>query len=189
MAKHIVKCMVCGEQFDANIIEWVWFGNGQRRYAHKSCSKDGNDIPLPVKVKPPKKKEETPPPPPDPFAAELKELKDYINEKYREKANWPLIMQQIKKFHDSGKTYSGMKKALQWFYDIKKNSIEGCNGGIGIIEFCYNDSYQYFYDIWLAQNQTANKVLEIKTQEITIKPPKSRGTKNKLLDWSLDDEE
>ena len=36
MAKHIVKCAICGESFDANTVPYV--KTSSRRYAHAACS-------------------------------------------------------------------------------------------------------------------------------------------------------
>jgi hypothetical protein len=36
MAKHMVKCSICGETFDANEVAYVKTYNG-RRYAHTYC--------------------------------------------------------------------------------------------------------------------------------------------------------
>ena len=35
MAKHLVKCSICGQQFDANTEQYV--NTSSRRYAHKNC--------------------------------------------------------------------------------------------------------------------------------------------------------
>ena len=74
MAKHIVKCAVCGEQFDTNSIQAVRYG--ARRYAHYSCYPEGELVPMVNS----KSKD---------FV--LEELKDYIKKIYGNKANWALI--------------------------------------------------------------------------------------------------
>ena len=56
-------------------------------------------------------------------------------------------------------TYSGMKKALVYFYEIKKNDISKANGGIGIIPYVYRDAYNYYYTLWLANQKNENKVI------------------------------
>lgn len=46
-------------------------------------------------------------------------------------------------------TYSGMLKALVYFYEVKGNNKNKANGGIGIIPFIYKDAYNYYYNLWM----------------------------------------
>lgn len=48
-------------------------------------------------------------------------------------------------------TYSGMLKALKYFYEVKHNDISKANGGIGILPYCYQDAYNYYFSLWQAQ--------------------------------------
>jgi len=172
MAKHLVKCAICGETFDTNIIQAV--KHGARRYAHYKCEPSGELVPLGEKTDP-----------------ELQKLKDYINQLFGDKANWALINKQIKKFKETnGYSYSGMLKSLVYFFDVKHNSIDKTNGGIGIIEYCYQDAYNYYYNLFMAQQANKDKSLLTQIKEIIIKPPQKRGTKRKLFDLGeFEDEE
>ena len=169
---HLVVCAICGRQFDRDKEQAVKH-NG-RRYSHYECEPDKELVPLLIK--------------PDVDPA-LTALKDYIKLKYGAKANWALINKQIKTFHDEkGYSYSGMLKSLTYFLDIKKNTIEKSNGGIGIIEYCYQAAYDYYLAIFLAQ-QNSNVEYKQTTKEYVIPLPKARGIKNRLLEWSIEDEE
>ena len=175
MAKHLVKCAICGETFDTNLVQAV--KHGARRYSHATCEPDNKDfVPMEVKVE----------------DKDLTELKDYIKKLYGNKANWILINKQIKDFQkEYGYSLSGMLKSLVWFYEIKGNSPEKSNGGIGIIPFAYQNAYNYYYDLFVAQSKNENKnVKEIitKTREITIKPPE-RPIKRRFFKFLNDDEE
>ena len=173
MAKHMVKCKICGCSFDTNTEQAVIAG--PRRYAHQACMPEGELVPM----------EKSSADDPDLIA-----VKEYISKIYKEKANWALINKQIKKFHKENKySYSGMLKSLVYFYEVKHNSIDGSNGGIGIIEYTYDQAYQYYLAIFLAQQHTEDKTLITKVKEFIIKPPQKRGAKNKLLDWTNEDEE
>ena len=55
-------------------------------------------------------------------------------------------------------TYSGMLKSLKWFYEIKHNDKDSSNGRIGIIPYIYKDAYDYYYNLYLAQQR--NKDIE-----------------------------
>ena len=173
---HIVICAICGKKFDRDSIQAV--RHGARRYSHALCEPDNTDF-VPLVQKP----EEDP---------DLKKLKDYITKIYGNKANWPLITKQIKNYtKDKKYSLSGILKSLVWFYDVKHNSVDGSNGGIGIVEYCYQDAYNYYLALFIAQQANADKVLDNEIKEVTITPPEMRGTKQKLIDFGewLDDEQ
>ena len=177
---HPVICSVCGQKFDRDRVQAV--RTGARRYAHASCDLNNKNI-IPIEIKEKKKKkikEED---------SDLTKLKDFINQLYGKEANWALINKQIKTFITENKySYSGILKSLVYFYQIKGNSIEKSNGGIGIVPFCYNDAYNYYYSLFLAQNQnqTKNVVKMVsKIKEVTIPLPKIKLPKRL---FNLDDE-
>jgi hypothetical protein len=140
---------------------------------------DGEIVPLAVTIDP-----------------ELEKLKDYIRKIYKDKANWALINKQIKDFQTKyNYTISGILKSLVWFYDVKGNdiekSIEKSNGGLGIVPFCYNDAYNYYYDLFVAKSRNTGKDIEnisTKVKEITIRPPKISVAK-RLFNFLDDDKE
>ena len=101
-----------------------------------------------------------------------------------------MIKKQIKTYtNDMKYSYSGILKSLIYFYEVKNNPIDKSNGSIGIVPFVYKDAYNYYLSIFLANDQNKNITFIQKVKEYIIKPPKKRGTKNKLLDWSEDIEE
>lgn len=172
MAKHIVKCSICGEQFDANTVEYV--KTSSRRYAHATCY-EAKSAEMTQEEK-------------DKIALEeyIKQLLniDYIN---------PRIKKQIKTYTEEYKyTYSGIRKALIYFFEIKGNSVEKANGGIGIVPYVYKQSFDYYYGIWLAKQKNENKDVETfqpKVIEITISPPKRMPKRRRKLFSFLDKEE
>ena len=172
MAKKMCKCAICGIEFDRNSIQAV--KHGARRYAHRDCFPEGELVPT--------EKSATEDP-------DLIALKNYIERIYGTKANWALINKQIKKFHLENKySYSGILKSLIYFYEVKHNSVDGSNGGIGIVEYTYDQAYQYYLAIFMAQQNNEDKTLVTKVKEFIIKPPHQRGTKNSLLDWAEDED-
>ena len=152
---HMVICTVCGKRFDRDKIQAV--KSGARRYAHQSCMPDGELVELPQK---------------DP---DLVALEDYIQKLLGKEYNKARVNKQIKEFtteHDY--TYSGILKSLVYFYEVKGNSKDKANGGIGIVPFIYQDAYNYYYDLFVAQSRNQGKdVSEItsKVREISIRPP------------------
>ena len=166
MGKHLVKCVICGNTFDRDTIQAV--RHGARRYAHASCEPDNKDF-VPLVKKP----EQDP---------DMIKLREYIANKYEDKARWPLINKQIKDYVAKGYSISGILKSLVYFYDVKGNNVEGSNGGIGIVDYTYQDAYNYYLNLFLAQKANQNKTLLTQIKEILIKPPKMRGTKQKFFD-------
>lgn len=171
---HYVICTKCGVRFDRDVIQAV--KDGGRRYAHYTCKPDGELVPLPQK---------------DP---DLTALEEYIDKLLGKEANKARINKQIKEYTtEHNYTYSGILKSLVYFYEVKGNSIDKANGGIGIVPFVYQDAYNYYYDLFLAKNRNDNKnVQEItsKVREIVIKPPARPLNKRlfKFLDEGEDNE-
>lgn len=171
---HYVICSVCKQRFDRDKVQAV--KTGARRYAHYRCKQDGELVPLP--------KQE--------IDEDLIELENYIKKLLKEDFINAKVRKQIKDFQQQyGYSYSGMLKSLIYFYEVKGNSTEKANGGIGIVPFVYKDAYNYYYDLFLAKQQ--NKEKDVKTithkvKEIIIKLPTVNIPK-KLFDLDDDDEE
>ena len=165
MAKqHLVKCKICGESFDAAKIQAVKCGS--RRYAHYECYPEGELVPLEVSTEDP----------------DLIKLKDYINKLYSNKANWALINKQIKQFQkENNYTLSGILKSLIYFYEVQGNSVDRSNGGIGIVPFVYQAAYNYYYNLFITLEANKDKTLFTQIKEIIIRPPQSRGSKQKFF--------
>lgn len=176
MAKHLVKCKICGKEFDLNQEQGVIVS--ARRYAHQSCFPQGQLVPME------KKPEDDP---------EYQTLIAYINQLFGNKCNWAMTKKYIKKFKDeNGYTYSGILKSLTYFYEIKKNSIDKANGSIGIVPFVYQDAYNYYYSLYVAQQNLQNSSpQQFKNNEVVIKikAPKSKGIFKKLFQIKEEDDE
>lgn len=161
---HLVKCTVCGKQFDRDKIQAV--KSGARRYAHYSCLPKGELVPLV-----------------DPIDEDLLKLEQYVEQLLGEDYNPARVKKQIKDFKKQyDYSYSGMLKTLIWFYEIKGNSKDKANGGIGIIPFVYKDACNYYYSLYLAQiaNEAVSadsykpvvREIEISSPEVYRRPPK-----------------
>lgn len=88
-------------------------------------------------------------------------------------------------------TYSGMLKALVYFYEVKGNNKNKANGGIGIIPFIYKDAYNYYYNLWIIQQSNKDKnVIDYvpKLKEIKIPIPKKEPRKRSVFTF-LDEQE
>lgn len=163
---HYVICSICGERFDRDKIECE--KTSARRYAHVECIKRKENE---------KTKEEI----------DKEELEQYIMQLFDITYITPRIQKQLKTFIEEYKyTYSGIKKALIYFFEIKNNSIEKANGGIGIVPYVYNQSYEYYYSLWLAQQKNENIDIQKYTNntvEVYISSPKRKPKKRKLFSF------
>ena len=152
---HYVVCSVCGVRFDRDKIQAV--KSGARRYAHQACFPQGEIVPLPQKDE------------------DLVKLENYIQQLLGEEYNKARVNKQIKDFVAEGYTLSGILKSLIYFYEVKGNSRDKANGGIGIVPYVYKDAYHYYYSLYMAniQNQKKDvKAITSKIKEITIPIPK-----------------
>ena len=168
-------CKICGKQFDRNAEQAVIAG--PRRYAHQKCLPTGELVPME-----------------NPIDPELDKLNNYIINLLGEDYNAARVKKQIKDFKEQGMSYSGMLKSLIYFYEVKGNSKDKANGGIGIIPYIYKDAFNYYKAIFIAKqtNETKINIVNYKTKEITIKPPEIK-IKKRIFDLSdikeADDEE
>lgn len=88
-----------------------------------------------------------------------------------------------------------MLKTLKYFFEVKGHTTEKANGGIGIIPFVYEDARNYYYDIWVTQQENQQRVnvtqqIVLPVREIHIKPPERQPMKHiRKLFTFLDEEE
>ncbi len=174
MAPHIVKCLYCGERFDALPQEQdiVWMKPRSNRYAHVKCAKEKESS---------KTQEEK----------DFEDLYNYV--KTEQGANFNFV--QFKKIIESWKkeysyTYSGILKSLLYFYEVKGNSKEKFrSGSIGIVPFCYTQAYNYYYELYMASQRAAgssnynNNISTI----INIDSPIPKVAPPKLFNMDMED--
>lgn len=167
----MVKCPICGQQFDANVEPYVMVN--ARRYAHKACAETAEEN----KTKEQKDKEI---------------LENYIKSLFGISSITPKIRKQIDTFHkEKNYSYSGMYKSLKYFFEIKGNPIEKANGGIGIIPWIWDDALKYWRALWEAQQQ--NEGLDINNyvlpaKEVHISTPERQPMKHTRKLFSFLDE-
>lgn len=165
---HKVKCSVCGIEFDRDRIQAVRVS--ARRYAHYECKPECELVPLAEKVDPDQEK-----------------LINYVKTLLGQQYNAARVRKQIKDYIEKDKfTYSGILGSLVYWYEVKGNSIEKANGGIGIVGFIYNDARLYF-----AKIQNANEINDdedilnynIEEEYIEIESPRMISRGIKLFDF------
>lgn len=146
---------------------------GARRYAHVECAK---------KKEAEKTEEER----------NKEKLEQYIKKLFRTDVISVKIKKQIKTFQTQyNYTYSGILKALIYFYEVKQNSTEKSNDGIGIVPYVYQEAYNYYYNLWLVQQANKDKNIDeyIPTVvEIKIPSPQRKIKKRKRFTFLDNDE-
>lgn len=168
---HYVTCPICNKKFDRDKVEYVKEG---RRYLHIECSQTAEER---------LSKEEK----------DKRALEQYIMQLFNTEYVNPRVQTQIRKYIQENKfTYNGILMSLKYFYEIKHGDIEKAHGGIGIVEYIYQDARNYYYDIWQAQQVNKGKQIDLyipanNVKEITIKMPTRKPFLKKVF-YFLDDE-
>lgn len=168
---HKVKCVYCKNTFDRDKEPYEQIS--ERRYAHLSCA---------IAAKNEKSQADL----------DKEELEKYILELLKEEFISPRVRKQINQYvQDYNFTYSGMKKALVYFYEVKGNDKSKAAGGIGIVPYVYRDAYNYYYSLWLAnqKNEDKNIVHYVPTvREVRIPSPQLKQKRRKLFNFFEEDE-
>ena len=165
---HYVICYYCKQKFNRDKEPFVQVS--ARRYAHQKCAEEHeNSI----------SEEEK----------ELAKLYEYIKNLLGEDYNAATVTKQIKDYQKDGMSYSGILKTLIYFYEVKGNSKEKANGGIGIVPFVYQDAYNYYYSLYMAKlvNETKN-IADYKPKEIAIEIESPRVQTKRIKLFNLDEE-
>lgn len=167
---HIVTCMYCKKRFDRDKYPYITVSS--RRYAHQECSLTEDQKQVQIEL--------------DKIALDEYIMKlfniSYIDAKIRKQIN-----QYVNEYNY---TYSGIKKALIYFFEIKGNSIEKSNGGIGIVPYVYQNAYNYYLALWQAQQKNDKKIIKDyipNIKEIVIPSPERKVKKRPLFSF-LDEE-
>lgn len=169
-----VTCIYCKQTFNKSEEPFKLFSNG--KYAHQKCFELEQIREL----------------------TDQEKLERYIMDLFKSDYVYAKIKKQIKDYvMNHGYTYSGIHKALVYYYEVKGNKFdEGkAQGGIGIVPYVYQHAYNYYYAIWEAQQKQEHilgaESLEQyipKTIEVRIPVPKREERKRKLFTF-LDEEQ
>lgn len=113
----------------------------------------------------------------------IKELEDYICTLFGIDFVSARIRSQIKNMIDKyNYTYSGILGSLKYWFEIKGNSLEKANGGIGIIPYVYDDARKYYETIFYAHQQNKGfDEIEVDTINIKISSPRRNIKKKKII--------
>ena len=164
-----VICAYCKKPLSKKDSNCIMIGNG--KYVHKECQELEE------------KREKT----------DREKLEEYIKNLFQISYIEPRVKAQIKKYvEEYNYSYSGIQKTLYYHYEIKNGDKSKANGGIGIVPYVYQNAHNYFYELWLAQQQNKDIKVELyqpKVKEITIPRPQKQIKKRPLFTFLDDDKE
>ena len=165
--KHSTTCFWCHQAIYSNQSDVIEMPQLKGRYVHKKCAE----------IRPQDDKDQ---------------LMLYIIKLYNLKDDYilPRFMLQVSNFEKNYHfTYSGMLKALKYWYEVKKHPIDK-DKGLGIIPYIYKQAYDYYYALWQADEQNKQKDLSEyipKDIVMVIRPPQRKIEKRELFTF-LDEE-
>jgi hypothetical protein len=147
-----------------------------RRYAHLKCSpNEGTIVPLP-----------------EDYDEELTMLENYIKDLFHYAILPAKIKKDIEKYkNEEGYTYSGMLKALRWWFEIRKNPISKANRGIGILPYIYDEAKERYRKVYEAETLNIKTDLTKPTEKVVYKIPSPRFDRQKMISMEdrTDDEQ
>lgn len=182
MAKHIVTCRVCKQQFDTNAgkegIDWC----KPRRnfYYHVPCYENWKNKTKDINGK---------------ASDEMwyDSLVEFLYHDMKMSVNFSKLQNQWESFIKKGKTAKGIYFAARYYFDYKKGDIGKSEGGIGIIPYIYEESCQYWASRELREQGICAKIEQqlrerLEQKRIVIDAPKAKEKKkDKSVDWSIID--
>lgn len=187
MAKHLVKCRICGEVFDTNTTPYV--KENSRRYIHASCSDGKGEVIMPQPPPPPKPKPKSKPKPKEKEVSIRRQITDYVQSKLGKSAdiNWVIISQQINNFIEKDNfTETGILKTLKYFCENKGGKLD-TKSGIAIVKYQYQEAYEYYKQLHELREETKNLKLVIENKYFTIAPPHKKGVKRRFFNLEVDE--
>jgi hypothetical protein len=166
--KTSTTCFWCHKAIYSSQSDIIEMPQLKGRYAHKKCAEEH----------PADDKERL-----TLYLIKLFKLKDdYILPKYMKQ-----LSQYEKEYHY---TYSGMLKALKYWYEVGKHPVD-LDRGVGIIPYIYKNAYDYYLALFLSEQENSKKNLNDyipKDIVVEIKAPQRQIEKRKLFTF-LDEEE
>lgn len=166
-SKRSVICPYCSESFLRDRVLWV---KQKNRYWHKECWE---------RYLTDKEKEKQ----------DFQKLLTYINKLYGFEKTPTNIIVHINRMKKEYKfTNSGILGTLKYFYEIKKNSLDKSNNGVGIVPYVYDEAKRYYAQIKKAKQQAEGikeDELKFEKKEIVIHPPEVITIYNKEIDIDI----
>lgn len=176
---HIVKCRICKQQFDTNLLsEEEWCQPTPRYYYHTKCYEDWKNNRNNVKAS---NSDEN-------FWYES--LVDYMYQDLKIEMDFAKFYSQWQNYLKSGKyTPKGIYFTIRYCYEVQHYSADKAQGGIGIVPLIYGEAAQYWVDLENRKIGTMDAIIaQIKEREARPVIEIKKGTDHKKMKskWSLD---
>lgn len=114
------------------------------------------------------------------------DLQDYICQLFNYKKPGPRVQTQIKTFtQEYGYTYSGIHKTLVYFFEVKQNTIQKSNGGIGIVPYVYDEAQEYYRKLNKTAERMAANIQPHKTRVVSVEAVQVRNNMKKRQEIDL----
>lgn len=181
---HLCKCVYCGQQFDRDKVPFVQVRS--RRYAHESCAKGEDPPPIVQNGEVIQQKQ-------DPVLIEKENLNAYLYKVFKGDYDYMKTQKLINLYIEQGMTYSGIRKALVYYFEILGNSVDRgdpASRSIGIIPYIYEEAKNYYYGVWSVNERNKKKNIQDyipKDIQVTISNPQRKIRKKKKFSF-LDEE-
>lgn len=147
MAKHEVLCRVCNQRFDTYLLKEgsEWIMPEPRYYYHTKCYEDWK-----IKKNSPNLEQEI-----ENGILWIDATYDYLHKELRIPVNYVKMRQQWASLLKKGRTSKGIYFAVRYFYEVEKGNKDRAQGGIGIVDYIYDRSAQY----WVNRERNGERIL------------------------------
>ena len=182
MAKHMVICRVCKQQFDTNAgVEGVdWCKPNKTCYYHLNCYNSWKNKTKDVKS----------------VADDdlwYDSLVEFLYSEVKMEVNFVKLKKQWESYIKKGQTAKGIYFAARYFYIIKHGDVGKSDGGIGIIPYIYEESCTYWANRERREQGICARIEQqlierAKQKTITITQTKQKQKKTSFVDWSVIDD-
>ena len=149
MKNKIVHCRICHQEInkatEKENVDWIMPSN--RYYYHVKCYKDWKRIGTDVQA-----------------VADQQlwydSLKEYLAKDLKMNVNYSKLDSQWNNFLKKGKTPKGIYFSVKYFYDITHGDPKKSEGGIGIVQYIYEEAAKYWQTNVAKLNEIAVKIQE-----------------------------
>lgn len=145
---HLVKCRICNQYFDANESDYMM--PSKNYYYHKKCYESWQVEKDDVKNNTVQED------------LWLDATWQYLNRDLFINPNFMVVKTQWDRLLNKKRTPKGIYFALRYFYEVKKGDKSKANGGIGIIDYIYEESVSY----WAERELRGEKIVELIEQQV-----------------------
>jgi hypothetical protein len=146
---HMVKCLYCGEHFDADKIAFIKIG---RRYAHEECGNRQNTESTKNGIYQLQQNKEQ-------DVDEKRIFFDCINEtcKGRCEVDWAMITKEYKRLEKAGYSINSLTKTFYYVYEIIRQPLPEKLNNLFLVEKYYENAKEYYKNVFLINKANKTK--------------------------------